>query len=226
MGLRTVINIFTLTMWGSTLDVRIWRLQTMSENIESIIQREISGCEAWHPRPYTFTRRSTDSNELFRISRRLYQGSQQFMGTNSPSFLWLFPDECSKFHDAGIGQIHRDHPARDKKGGIFTPKKPPQPIIIIHWIWQWVMKKTTDWYHSHLLFWVSEHDKIPWYFQISSTFLHIPWLFPAWKTSISFSRFLRWLGILCYYISSPLTTLRVVYNFCEHGIKTNNLTLW
>ena len=35
---------------------------------------------------------------------------------------WFFLDEFSKFHDAGIGQIHQSHQARDRKGGISHQK--------------------------------------------------------------------------------------------------------
>ena len=39
-GLIAIINIFTLTVWGSTLVVRIWRLQT-SDSVNWMISKYI-----------------------------------------------------------------------------------------------------------------------------------------------------------------------------------------
>ena len=81
-----------------------------------------------------------------------------------------------------VGQIDHSYQARDRRGGISTPKKPPKATIIIQWICHLVMKKATDWCRNAFSFGQVNMIKFP-------NLKHCPQiLFPNLKTWNSFSR--------------------------------------
>ena len=48
---------------------------------------------------------------------------------------YIYTDKLAKSHDAGVGQIHHSHQARDRKGGVSTPKSQhSQSLLFIEYV--------------------------------------------------------------------------------------------
>ena len=125
---------------------------------------------------------STTIREL-RSQFSIWQGSHHFMKTHFPDFPRLFPDELSKFHYAGIGQIHHSHQARDRKGGISTPKSHLSQSLIFSEYVIWLWKKQQPNVTTTFSFGRVNMIKFPDFYLIWH-FLK----FPDWKTWNSLSR--------------------------------------
>ena len=63
------------------------------------------------------------------------------------------------------------------------------------------MKNAADWRHNHFLFWVSEHDKIPWFPPDLKQFLKFPEFSRTGKLETHFPGFPGLLGTLENFLS-------------------------